>query len=73
MCWNEIETMKYKLHCHITISAYCEVEAESEAEAIKKSGELTPAMHFNGSGKNAQDHWLVDEIDGEPQEITVSA
>lgn len=65
--------MKYKLYCHITVSAYCEVEAESEAEAIKKSEELPPAMHFMGSGTYADENWLVEDIDGEPQEITVSA
>ena len=65
--------MKYKLTSQITVSAYCEVEAESESEALKKAAELTPAMHFNGSGTNVEENWLVEDIDGEPREVRVES
>jgi len=63
--------MKYNLCATITVSCYCEVEADSEAEAIEKSRELMPALKFNGSGTWADENWLIEEADGEPQDIRV--
>lgn len=65
--------MKYKLSCQITVSAYCEVEAENEDEAIEKAKDMQPAMHFLGSGTSAAENWLVEDIDGEPDKISVNA
>lgn len=64
--------MKYHLSCAITVSAYCEVEADSEAEAVEKSRELTPALSFNGSGNSADQNWLIEDADGEPENISVN-
>lgn len=61
--------MKYKLTAQVTVSCYCEVDAESESDAIAKAEELTPAMHFNGSGTTPDENWLVEEIDGTPNTI----
>ena len=62
--------MKYKLSAAVTVSTYCEVEADSPEEAITKSRDLPAQLSFNGSGNTAEDAWLVEEADGEPQGIT---
>ncbi len=65
--------MKYKLNAEITVSCYCEVNAASEKEAIAKAAELYPALHFNGSGTNPEENWLIEDADGEPVNIRVDA
>lgn len=63
--------MKYTLNATITVSCYCEVEAGSEEEAREKASELSPAIHFNGSGLLPDENWLIEEADGEPENIRI--
>jgi hypothetical protein len=61
---------RFNLSAIITVSAFCEVEADSLEEAIEKSQSLPPAYHSIGSGTDPEENWCVEEIDGEPVEIT---
>lgn len=63
--------MKYRLACEITVSAFCEVEADNDEDAIEKSMELTPAYHSYHTGTDPTENWCVTEIDGEPIGIEV--
>ena len=64
--------MKYRLCAEITVSCYCEVEADSEPEAIAKATELQPALGFTGSGNEPEDYWLIEDADGAPNNIRVA-
>jgi hypothetical protein len=60
---------KFKLNCIITVSAFCEVEASTLEQAIKLSEDLPAELSFNGSGNSPEEAWLVEEIDGLPDQI----
>ena len=61
----------YKLNCTFTVSAYTEVEADTLIEAIEKAEERQGALSFIGCGVDKTEAWMVEEIDGEPKNITV--
>ena len=61
---------RFNLSAIITVSAFCEVEADSLEDAIEKSRSLPPAYHSIGTGTDPEENWCVEEIDGEPVEIT---
>lgn len=63
--------MKYKLHGIITVSCYCEVEADSEQEALSKAEQLQPTLGFMGSGALPDENWLIEDADGIPTEIRI--
>jgi hypothetical protein len=63
--------MKYILSSQITVSAYCEVEANSPEEAISKSKDLQPSWHSHDTGTSPDEVWCVEEIDGTPCNITI--
>ena len=63
--------MKYKLNAQITVSCYCEVEADSEAEALAKAADMSPALHFIGSGTDPEENWLIEDADGSPEDIRI--
>jgi hypothetical protein len=54
----------------ITVSAYTEVEADTVKQAIATAAARPCELSFNGCGHSADEVWLVEEIDGEPQHIT---
>jgi hypothetical protein len=61
----------YRLGCVIGVSAVTEVEAESEAEAIEIAKVRQAVISAHGEG-DVSEQWLVEEADGEPDEIHVS-
>lgn len=60
---------KYSLSAQITVSAFCEVEANSLEEAIEKAQGMPAVIHSYNTGTSPQESWCVEEIDGEPAEI----
>lgn len=63
--------MKFTVYAQITVSCFCEVEAETKEEALAKAEKLQPALSYNGSGTNAEENWLIEDADGTPQEIRI--
>jgi hypothetical protein len=61
----------YKLSCHVTVSAYTTVEADSLEDAIEEASGRSVELHFNGSGTDPNDVWCVEEADGDPENVTV--
>jgi hypothetical protein len=61
---------KYSLSAQITVSAFCEIEADSMEEAIEKSHSMSAVIHAYNTGTSPQESWCVEEIDGEPVEIS---
>lgn len=59
----------FKLSCHVTVSAFTEVESNSLEEAIAESADRIVQQHFNGSGNSPDEVWCVDDIDGSPQNV----
>jgi hypothetical protein len=62
--------MKFSLSAAVTVSCYTEVEANSLAEAIEKSKDMSVYLQFNGSGVEATDGWMLEEPDGVPFDIS---
>jgi len=62
--------MKYHLTAKITVSAFCDVEADSFKEAVSKSYRLPPAWHNYTTGTSTDENWCVEDIDGRPVEIS---
>lgn len=62
---------KYKMNCTFTVGGFCVVEADSEEEAIAKAADMPAEMGFPGCGYTEEDSWLVEEIDGMPDDIRV--
>lgn len=61
---------KYSLSAQITVSAFCVVEADSMEEAIEKSQSMGAVIHSHYTGTSPQESWCVEEIDGDPVEIS---
>lgn len=60
----------FKLHAHVTVSAYTNVEADSLEEAITQGAKRQVVIGGLHSGENPDDSWVIDEPDGEPVNIT---
>ena len=63
---------EFKLDALITVSAYTIVEAESLEEAIKISKERNSTYSERNTDVKKYEMWIVEEIDGEPQNIEES-
>lgn len=63
--------MKYRLTSHVTVSAYTEVEADSEEEAIAQSKEREVVIGGRGSGTSPSEQWVIEDADGYPKNIKV--
>lgn len=61
----------FKFGAHIAVSAYTEVEAESLEEALEIAKGRDAALGGIGSGAYADESWIVDDIDGSPQNIHI--
>ena len=61
---------KYNLFASITCTAMTVVHAENAEEAIKIAEDRHAHIGGAGSGYEATEYWLVDDADGEPEEIT---
>jgi len=59
----------FDMSCAVTVSAYTQVEAETLEDAIEIASERSMELSFTGSGNDSKEVWLVDDIDGEPQNI----
>ena len=60
--------MNFKLTCTIVISAYTEVEAETLQAAIRIAEERDISITALSQEKK-DECWMVDEIDGLPENI----
>lgn len=60
---------EFKLTCQVTVSAVTVVKAGSLAEAISIAANREMLLDFIGAGNDIHESWLVDTIDGEPENI----
>lgn len=65
----------FKLTAPVTVTAYTEVEAETLEEAKQIASDRSAVVGGLGSGYSADEHWIIDDADGEidPKEITGAA
>lgn len=61
--------MLYKISANMTVSCYCEVEADSEEEALA-AAELLPVADIGRYNEEANEAWLI-EHDGTPSDMTI--
>lgn len=59
----------FKLGCHVTVSAYTEIDADTLEDAMAEAADREMAIGGNGSGMDADEYWIVDDIDGAPENI----
>lgn len=59
----------FRLSCHVTVSAYTEVEADSLDEAIKIAGGRDIVLGGVSSGVYEDESWVIEDADGAPMEI----
>lgn len=59
----------FKLNCHVTVSAYTEVEAESLEDAMKIAAKREVSLGGPGSGAYPDESWVIEDADGAPQNI----
>ncbi len=64
--------MKYRFTSEITVSSVTEVEADSYEEAMEIAEDREGALDFNGAGVSINESWVVDDIDGSPNNITLA-
>lgn len=57
----------FRLSCTVTVSAYTEVEADSLAAAIEEAGSRD--VQISGFGFQEDEAWIIEEPDGEPNNI----
>lgn len=63
---------KYTVTGKITITTYTTVEANSEEEALKLAEKRDDKMFISSNnGDTAEDVWMVDELDGDPYELSI--
>lgn len=62
----------FRLTGVVTVSAYTEVEAETEAEAIKKAMEREVVLGGFVGAADGTEEWVIDDADGTPQDVTVA-
>ena len=62
---------KFRLNAEVTVSCWCEIEAESQEEALEISDGMSPALHFNGSGTFPEENWLIEDSDGTPTNVKI--
>lgn len=60
---------KFTLGCEVTVSAYTTVEADTLEQAIALADDRQMVTGGIGSGADEDEQWIVDEIDGAPQNI----
>lgn len=60
----------FTISAKVTISVYTKVDAESIEEAIEIANDRTPMSILPNGGDNERENWMLDEIDGEPFELT---
>lgn len=63
----------FRFSAEITVSAVTEVVADSLAEAVEKVQERGAVLGGIGTGANIAEEWVVEEVDGEVQNIHESS
>ena len=66
-----IEMSKFKLSCSVTVSAYTEIEAATEEEAIEIGRRREVVIGGPGSGEDPEESWIVEDADGLPCNIVI--
>jgi len=60
--------MKFLLACHVTVSAYTVVEADTLEQAFKEA--KTREVVIDGAYSGTQyTHWVIDDADGSAENI----
>jgi hypothetical protein len=59
----------FKLNCHVTVSAYTEVQAGSLDDAIKIAAARDVVIGGIGTGNEPDESWIIEDADGAPQNI----
>ncbi len=63
--------MRFKLHAHVTVSCYIEVDAATEQEALTLAEENGNIVLKDEAGGDYESQWVIEEADGMPTEIRV--
>lgn len=59
----------FNLTAHVTVSATTTVRAKTLEEAIELAGNRSVAIGGIHSGVDENDTWVIEEADGEPENI----
>lgn len=62
---------KFTCFAVVEVTAVTLVEADTAAEAIEIARDRPVVIGGNGSGADIDTEWVVEEADGEPNEIRV--
>lgn len=63
---------KFKISGLITVSCYTEIEANSEDEALSKAELRTEKMMIvTNNGDLSNKVWMIEELDGEPRNLSI--
>lgn len=60
---------KFKLSAMVTVSAFTTVDAETLEDAIVEAESRPVVIGGINSRESRLESWIIDEADGEPQEI----
>ena len=71
--YKEIGMPIFKLTCHVTVSAFTNVEADSLELAIEEAADRSVEIHFNGSGTSPDEVWCIECADGSPEHVHADA
>ena len=63
---------KYCFVSCVTVSAFTEVTANSQQEALEIAENRPVVMDFPQSGQDPNESWCVQEMDGDPVDISIS-
>lgn len=62
---------EFAVYAHVTCTAFTLVEAETAEDAIKIAKDRGVVLGGVGSGADSSDTFVIDEADGEPENIRV--
>lgn len=60
----------FKFSALVTVSAYTEIEADTLEKAFEEADSREVVFGGMGAYSDSNEMWVVDEIDGIPEEIT---
>jgi hypothetical protein len=61
----------FKLGCHVTVSAYTQVQADTAEEALRIGRDREVVIGGLHSGADAGEQWVIEDADGDPTEVKV--
>jgi hypothetical protein len=59
----------FKLNCHVTVSAYTEVQAETLDDAMKIAATRDVVIGGTGTGNEPDEAWIIEDADGAPVDV----